>query len=156
PEAHDELSQLSARFFRDAGVIGMASMEYKLDARTHEFRMVEPTIGRTDYQEEVATLNGVNLPHAAYCSELGLSFPTSVINQRPIVWRVRSEDMRSAQMQNQRPGQGVPRGGRVADAVARWSDPLPFLVQSLRHVRRALQVRTSRTIPPTHAARSKP
>lgn len=156
PEVHDELSQLTARFFRDAGVIGMASMEYKLDARTHEFRMVEPTIGRTDYQEEVATLNGVNLPHAAYCSELGLSFPTSVINQRPIVWRVRSEDMRSAQMQNQRPGQGVPRGGRVADAVARWSDPLPFLVQSLRHVRRALQVRTLKVTPRSQAFRSKP
>jgi len=156
PEAHDELSQLSARFFRDAAVVGMAGMEYKRDARTHEFRMVEPTIGRTDYQEEVATLNGVNLPYAAYCSELDLPFPAPVVNRRPVVWRVRSEDTRSAQMQNQRPGQGVPRGGRVADAVARWNDPLPFLVQNLRRILRAVRIRTSRTIPPTHAARSKP
>jgi len=156
PEAHHELSQLTARFFRDADVVGMAGMEYKRDARAHEFRMVEPTIGRTDYQEEVATLNGVNLPYAAYCSELDLPFPAPVVNRRPVVWRVRSEDNRSAQMQNQRPGQGVPRGGRVADAVARWNDPLPFLVQNLRRVLRAVRIRTSRTIPPTHAARSKP
>ncbi len=66
---------MTTQFFQAAGVIGMASMEYKRDTRSGEFRMVEPTIGRTDYQEEVATLNGVNLPHAAWCSELGLPFP---------------------------------------------------------------------------------
>jgi len=118
--------------------------------------MVEPTIGRTDYQEEVATLNGINLPYAAYCSELELPFPMPVLNRRPVVWRVRSEDTRSAQMQNQRSRQGVPRGGRVADAVARWNDPLPFIVQNLRRILRAVRIRTSRTIPPAHAARSKP
>lgn len=155
-EVHHELSQLTERFFRDAGVVGMAGMEYKRDARTQEFRMVEPTIGRTDYQEEVATLNGVNLPHAAYCSELDLPFPAPVVNRQPIVWRVRSEDARSAQMQNQRPEQGVPRGGRVVDALARWNDPLPSLVQNLRRIQRAVRVRTSRTMPPTQAARSKP
>src|SRR6185312_13830169 len=32
PEAHAELSQLTARFFRDADVVGMAGMEYKRDA----------------------------------------------------------------------------------------------------------------------------
>jgi predicted ATP-grasp superfamily ATP-dependent carboligase len=156
PEAHEELSQLTARFFREAGVVGMAGMEYKRDARTREFRMVEPTIGRTDYQEEVATLNGVNLPHAAWCCELGRVFPTLTTVRRPIIWRVRSEDVQSAALQGQRPGQGFPRGSRVVDALWRWSDPQPALVQNFRRVRNALHTRTARMMPGARPAGSKP
>src|SRR3546814_4434504 len=97
PEVHAELSAMTTRFFQAAGVIGLASMEYKRDTRSGEFRMVEPTIGRTDYQEEVATLNGVNLPYAAWCSELGLPFPAPTATRRPVVWRVRSEDMQRSE-----------------------------------------------------------
>ena len=46
-------------------------MEYKRDRRDEKFYMVEPTVGRTDYQEEIATLNGVNIPAAAYLREIG-------------------------------------------------------------------------------------
>ena len=46
-------------------------MEFKRDARTGEFLMIEPTVGRVDWQEEVATLNGVNIPLAAYLHEIG-------------------------------------------------------------------------------------
>jgi len=124
--------------------------------RVGEFRMVEPTIGRTDYQEEVATLNGVNLPYAAWCSELGLPFPAPTVTRRPVVWRVRSEDMQSAAAQDQPLTQGYPRGGRVADALCRWHDPMPCLVQSLQHVRCALHSRASKMMPESPAARSKP
>ncbi|HET7267501.1 MAG TPA: FAD-dependent oxidoreductase [Oleiagrimonas sp.] len=146
PEVHEELSALTTRFFRAAGVIGMASMEYKRDQHTGAWRMIEPTIGRTDYQEEVATLNGVNIAHAAWCSELGLPAPTSSANAHASVWRVRSEDMQSAARQGQRPGQGYPRGDRVVDALYRWHDPQPFLVQSLTRARRALDTRMSRLV----------
>lgn len=155
PEAHEELSGLTAKFFQAAGVIGMASMEYKRDSRSGEFRMVEPTVGRTDYQEEVATLNGVNLPHAAWCAELGLPFPTPAMRERPVVWRVRSEDVQSAAAQGQPLIQGYPRGGHVADALWRWDDPMPATVQSLRRVRRALQSRTSKLTGGSPAAGSK-
>lgn len=155
PEVHEELSAMSARFFRDAGVIGMASMEYKRDAHSREFRMVEPTIGRTDYQEEVATLNGVNLPHAAWCSELDLPFPAPAATKRPVVWRVRSEDIQSAAAQGQSLKQGYPSNGRVADALCRWRDPMPCLVQGWRRVGRALRSRTSKLMPESPAARSK-
>ncbi len=155
PEAHDELSRLTAQFFRDAGVAGMASMEYKRDARSGEFRMVEPTIGRTDYQEEVATLNGVNLPYAAWCSALDQSSPSSTAAARPAIWRVRSEDAQSAATQGQRLKQGYPPGGHVVDALCRWSDPAPFLVRSLQHVRRALHSRTSKLMGRRPAAESK-
>ncbi|HET7664083.1 MAG TPA: FAD-dependent oxidoreductase [Rhodanobacteraceae bacterium] len=147
PEAHAELVAMTDRFFRDAGVVGMASMEYKRDARSGAFRMVEPTIGRSDYQEEVATLNGVNLPYAAYAAELGLAPPVPALPKRPVVWRVRSEDRQSAIEQGQQPGQGCPRGARVVDALWRWSDPMPFVVQCLRRARRSLLHRASKTVP---------
>ncbi|HJP98338.1 MAG TPA: FAD-dependent oxidoreductase [Rhodanobacteraceae bacterium] len=156
PEAHDELSQLTARFFRDAGVVGMAGMEYKRDTRTREFRMVEPTICRTDYQEEVATLNGVNLPHAAWCCELGCNFPAPATSSPVMAWRVRSEDVQSAAMQGQQAGQGFPRGERVVDALWRWRDPMPALVQNFRRVRNALHARTARIVPGSRPAGSKP
>ena len=155
PEVQEELSDMTGRFFQAVGVIGMASMEYKRDARSGEFRMVEPTIGRTDYQEEVAALNGVNLPFAAYCSELGVAFPAPVIARRPVAWRVRSEDVQSAALQGQRLSQGFTRGGRVADALWRWSDPLPFLVQNWAHIRHALRTRATKMMSGSRPAGSK-
>ncbi|MGH8184721.1 MAG: FAD-dependent oxidoreductase [Rhodanobacteraceae bacterium] len=155
PEAHAELSQLTEPFFRATGVVGMASMEYKRDARSGAFRMVEPTIGRTDYQEEVATLNGVNLPHAAWCSELGTTFPEPSPATRPRVWRVRSEDQQSAVAQKQSARQGF-EGARVVEALWRGSDPVPGLMQGWRHVQRALQSRATRMMPGSQTAGSKP
>ena len=155
PDVHEQLSTATARFFQAAGVAGMASMEYKRDARSGEFRMVEPTVGRTDYQEEVATLNGINLPYVAWCDELGLPFPASTMCERPVAWRVRSEDMQSAAAQGQPAGQGYPCGGRVADALWRWRDPMPSLVQNLERVRDALQRRISKMTGGSPATRSK-
>lgn len=154
PEMHEELSEMTARFFQAAGVIGMASMEYKRDVRSREFRMVEPTIGRTDYQEEVATLNGINLPYAAWCSELDLPVPAPVMRERPVVWRVRSEDVQSAVAQGQPLKEGYPRGGHVADALWRWRDPMPCVVHGLRRARRALHSRTSKMTDKSPAAGS--
>jgi len=146
PEVHAELSAMTTRFFRAAGVIGMASMEYKRDTRSHDFRMVEPTVGRTDYQEEVATLNGVNLPHAAWCAELDLPLPAPLASGRPVAWRVRSEDRQSAVAQGQGPKQGYPSGTRVADAWWRRDDPMPYLAERFRYIERTMRNRASKLL----------
>lgn len=156
PEAHAELSALTTRFFRDAGVTGMAAMEYKRDARIGAFRMVEPTVGRTDYQAEIATLNGVNLPYAAYCGALGARLPAASLRSSATAWRVRSEDVQSARAQNQRPSDGFEAVDGVADALWRWSDPLPGLVNVSRRARQALRARMTRTLPPSEPLESKP
>ena len=155
PEVHEQLSDMTTRFFHAAGVIGMASMEYKRDARSCEFRMVEPTVGRTDYQEEVAALNGINLPYAAWCSELDLPSPAHVTSECPVVWRVRSEDEQSAAAQDQPIRQGFPHGAHVVDALRRWRDPMPYVVQSLQRARHSLNSRISKMMPESRAARSK-
>lgn len=156
PEVHAELVGLTSRFFRHAGVVGMASMEYKRDAQSGEFRMVEPTIGRTDYQEEVATLNGVNLPFAAYCAELGLRFPTPHPFARQTIWRVRSQDDASALAQHQRPDEGFVSHARVVDALWRASDPRPWLHENLQRMRRAFHTRVARRTPNARPVRSPP
>lgn len=156
PEAHVELSALTTKFFLDAGVAGMAAMEYKRDVRSGAFRMVEPTVGRTDYQAEVATLNGVNLPYAAYCAALGMNFPASRPVSRSWAWRVRSEDVQSARAQHQRAGDGFKAFGGIVDAVWRWSDPLPGVVQFWRRALRASRVRVAKMLPSSEPLGSKP
>lgn len=149
PEAHAELSALTTRFFRDVGAIGMAAMEYKRDARTGKFRMVEPTIGRTDYQAEIATLNGVNLPCAAYCAETSETSVVQAQSSRRWGWRVRTEDEQSAALQHQDPRDGFGEVAGVADALWRASDPAPYLAQAWQRVTHALRKPVARLTPKT-------
>lgn len=153
PQAHAELSAMTARFFQQVGVIGMAGMEYKRDVRTGEFRMVEPTIGRTDYQAEVASLNGINLPYATYCAELGLPYVDAPAPARRLAWRVRFDDERSAAAQQQGRDSGF-GDARVLDALWRGNDPMPFVSSQAQRIGAALRRRVARILPRTHAVES--
>lgn len=144
PEVHSQLVRLAARLFQAAGVIGMAGMEFKRAEHSRRFFMVEPTIGRTDYQAEVATLNGVNLPYAAYCIELGKPYPLPAMAKRSLAWRVRSQDSQSAAAQHQRRNEGFDSVNGVRDALWRWTDPVPFLLQNARRLRRAIHARVGK------------
>lgn len=75
PEAAEYLERLTTEFFDETDVVGMCSMEFKKDRRIGKYFMIEPTIGRTDWQEEVASINGVDIPLAAYNYEHGLPLP---------------------------------------------------------------------------------
>ncbi len=86
PEAENLLEKLTTNFFDATHMTGMCSMEFKKDRNSGRFFMIEPTVGRTDWQEEVASLNGVNIPLAAYCYELGLSVPEPERSRRSFVW----------------------------------------------------------------------
>ena len=128
PQAAAELEALTKRFFDAVGCRGMASIEYKRDRRTGRFLMVEPTVARTDYQEEVATLNGMNLPYIAYCALTGLPLPPATPPPSPpYIWRDGDSDARSAALQPELRLPPEIAGYRVARAVKRWSDPGPWL-----------------------------
>ena len=83
PEEASQLHTLTDAFFSQMGYYGMGGMEYKKDARTGRFLMIEPTVGRTDFQAEVATLNGINIPLAAYTYEIGSRTNELVLTRRP-------------------------------------------------------------------------
>jgi len=156
PESAGELEETTTRFFNSAGVVGLAGMEYKRDAGSGAFRMVEPTIGRTDYQEEVASLNGINLPYAAYCAELDMPVMQPVSTKRPLVWRDRSVDSQSAAAQNQSIRQGFPDGCVVVEALWRRHDPMPALMHMLERVRHALQARARKVLGSSKNAKGEP
>jgi hypothetical protein len=139
PDAQDELIDMTNRFFAGVGFVGLGSMEYKRDARDKKFYMVEPTVGRTDYQEEVATLNGVNIPLAVYCGELGLPAPATKSVTPPRAWRDSLAYHKARAVGAPDPLAQISPQAKVMDAYLRLDDPLPFVCLKFEPVQRRLR-----------------
>lgn len=125
-EYDQELTQKTKAFFDQVGFTGMGSMEYKRDERDGQFYMIEPTVARTDFQEEVATINGVNVPLAAYLYENGLTSQAAKRPDQAMVWR----DPQSDRWAFEEGGKVVDERScslPVADAYWRWNDPMPWV-----------------------------
>jgi hypothetical protein len=116
--------------------VGTGAIEFKRDGRTGEFLTIEPTVGRIDSQEEVATLHGTNIPLAGYLHEIGAPELRVGDDPPPVIWRdffshcmsVRNDPAKS--------------NTRVYDAYWRRDDSLPSLFHlldgSAKFLRRAL------------------
>lgn len=137
PDVKDTLTELTDRFFAAVGFAGLCSMEYKRDDRDGRFYMVEPTVGRTDYQEEIAALNGVNIPYAAYCDAAGLALPEAEPMKGPAAWRDPAGYANALRAGGAGP-QTAP-GLRIYDAYFRISDPMPYLALRWEGIARRLR-----------------
>jgi D-aspartate ligase len=116
PEAAEELRPLTEKFLDVSQYEGLGSLEFKWDPRGRRFVIIEPTVGRTDSQEEIATLNGLNLALIAYCYELGEPIPKQeCVNA--VAWR---ESFRSIRFRSR-------SGMHTYDGYWRVDDPLPAL-----------------------------
>ena len=135
PEAAAELGALTEQFFFAVGFQGMGSMEYKRDARDGQFYVVEPTVGRTDFQQEVATINGNNLPYAAYCHECGQPVP-EVRPTELTIWREPTSDRWSEQTQG--PHRAFTQY-KVRDAYFSGDDLRPWLAMQWARVEQRWQ-----------------
>lgn len=139
PEAASQLDKDTTAFFARCGFIGLCSMEYKRDRRDGQYYMIEPTVCRTDYQEEIATLCGVNLPAIAYREEVGApphgaSDPRSNAGaegspgvRSNFIWR---DPLGAKNASNARPNAAIDRlemNYRTVDAYFRPLDPGPWL-----------------------------
>lgn len=120
--ANEELERTTLGILDQVNYFGFGGIEYKRDAKTGRFLIVEPTVGRTDWQEEVATLAGVNIPLIAYRHELDLRpLPDRPVDGR-IVWQ-------SSWVERIRRGATpIPPRSVVVDGYWRHDDPLPALV----------------------------
>jgi hypothetical protein len=87
--------------------------------------MIEPTVGRADWQEEVASLNGVNIPLAAYRYELALPAPNRQPPSESVVWRDPSCYWRSL-IASRSFADSTPPRVEVRSSVWRSDDPLPL------------------------------
>jgi D-aspartate ligase len=147
PEFARELTAVTDRFFAAVGCVGLCSMEYKRDSRDNLFYMVEPTVGRTDYQEEVAALNGVNIPLAACYGELGLPVPARSSSSRLHAWRdpVGTANARRAGAAD--PLRQLAPGAKIWDAYFRLSDPLPYMALKAQALRTRYSRSARKTLP---------
>ncbi|MGB6538185.1 MAG: hypothetical protein WBF58_19725 [Xanthobacteraceae bacterium] len=137
PEAAEALRPLTEKFLDVSQYEGLGSLEYKWDPRGRRFVIIEPTVGRTDFQEEIATLNGLNLALVAYCYELGEPIPEQK-DVDAVAWRESFRDIRL-------------RSGfrmRTYDGYWRIDDPLPALAYCIDLPVRAVR-RLTRRLNPT-------
>lgn len=119
PELAEDLCALTRDFLARVRYRGLGSLEFKRDCRSGRLIIVEPTIGRTDWQEEIATLCGLNLPMLAYRIALGHTLTDDrPFDTAPLVWR--------SEWHFPLPP-GVPAQATVFDGHLRWDDPVPAL-----------------------------
>ena len=121
PEVAGQLELHTRHFVQRVGYRGLGSLEFKRDSRSGRWLIIEPTVGRTDWQEEIATLCGVNLPLLAYEAALGgpVRSPSGTAGSFAprLAWR--------AERQYSAPRALMAAGTRVVDGYFRWDDPLP-------------------------------
>lgn len=140
PEAAGALRPVTEKFLDASHYEGLGSLEFKWNPRDGRFVIIEPTVGRTDSQEEIAALNGLNLALAAYCYELGLPVPEQK-HVDAVAWRelLRSIPIRSG------------LGSRTYDGYWRIDDPMPAFVYcvdlAIRAGRRLMRRLSPATLP---------
>jgi predicted ATP-grasp superfamily ATP-dependent carboligase len=138
PEHAAWLTTETESFFAKLGFVGLCSMEYKRDRATGTFYMIEPTVGRTDYQEEIATLNGVNIPLAAYCDLSGVALGDIHSLTKPRGWRDPFGHHHALARGASDPAERLLPGAPIMDVYFRLNDPMPFLETKLAGLRRRL------------------
>jgi D-aspartate ligase len=123
-EEHQALAAQTQAFVTHSHYRGIGGLEFKRHRRTGEFVVVEPTVGRTDWQEEIATLCGVNIPAIAHRTALGEPVESVGPIDPVVAWRASFR---------YRPRAGaLPPGTRIVDGHFRRADPLPG-VYSVAH-----------------------
>jgi D-aspartate ligase len=131
PEAHAELKALTVRLTSMTRYAGIGGLEFKRDSKTGEFIIIEPTVGRTDWQEEIATLSGVNIPAAAWMYAMGRSIEPVETASIGSAWRT--------SLKHRSPPALRKTNLRIVDGYWRANDPIPGLIfYGIEPVRRML------------------
>ncbi|MER8824349.1 hypothetical protein NKH70_32295 [Mesorhizobium sp. M0991] len=129
---NEELERTTKDLLDQVNYFGFGGIEYKQDTRSGRFLIIEPTVGRTDWQEELATLVGVNIPLIAYRHELDLQPLPAGPGDGRVVWQ-------GSWIERIRFGaKPIPPHSVVVDGFWRRDDPLPALVHYPCDVARAV------------------
>ena len=86
-ESHDMGDRLGEgyEFLRDQGFRGLCSIEYKGDA-PERYKFIEVTVGRCDWWIMGCSLNGVDIPMAAYNDLTGCNLPHANQQRQTRIW----------------------------------------------------------------------
>jgi D-aspartate ligase len=131
PVEAPDVEAFALKYIGDVSYQGLGSIEMKRDPRTGRALLIEPTVGRTDYQSFVAVANGVNIPQVAYRDLAGLEPAPSPAPGRRVKYVVARLDARSAARQvraGRETWRGVVRSlrGPKVFALLQAHDPAPF------------------------------
>src|SRR6267154_414951 len=131
PEVHAELKALTVRLTTMTRYAGIGGLEFKRDARTGEFIIIEPTVGRTDWQEEIATLADVKIQAAAWMHAMGRLIEPVETASIGSAWRTSLKHRSPPALQK--------TNLRIVDGYWRANDPIPGLIfYGIEPVRRML------------------
>lgn len=121
-EAKKILEAKTQAFLDEVGYAGFGSIEFKWDAACNRFAIIEPTVGRTDWQEEIATLSGINIPLSGYYQECGHHQSPWSPGGKRTVWQASWVERIKAK------SEFIPAGVSVVDGYWRRDDPLPAFI----------------------------
>jgi predicted ATP-grasp superfamily ATP-dependent carboligase len=149
----NQLDDMATAFFRRIGYVGPCSMEYKRDSRDGSLKVIEPTIGRTDWNNSFAEHNGVPLPYIAYCALAGLPQPRFRVRRISRRWIRWSADSKAAAWYRRQGELGLAEwlwSIRPPWGWARWCwhDPRPTVSYFFRRLVRKLRKTLSCPSPP--------
>ncbi len=144
PIEDEEVEHEARRVLEAAGHRGFGSVEFKRDERDGSLVIMEPTCGRTNGQEELATVNGVNLVHVGYCDLLGREPPPTPRPARPVRLFFVAHDLQSAVVMRNRgelTWRDFVRSYRGPRYIAPWCkrDPLPLTLLGLKRLARVFR-----------------
>ncbi|MDE1463951.1 hypothetical protein [Spartinivicinus poritis] len=135
PETAHILEPICHKFFKAIQYKGLVGMEFKKDKISGEFIMVEPTVGRTDFQHEIATLSGINILKSILYHFLKRPIPQSKNSPSPIVWQEFISDYLSMKESGKT---GFPKHAKIYQAIKRWNDPMPYIHQLFTRLKNKL------------------
>lgn len=157
PLADDALRAESAKYFEHCEMRGMGSIEFKYGAEDRRLYAIEPTVGRTDLQSEVAVVNGCNLPAMHYHDLTGDPAGLRSVLERARkstaqrrVWMRAGADWRAVRSGSRSRSAALREWlrafrGPMSFAVFRWGDPIPFLRLMMQDVRGGM-IKTAKLI----------
>jgi predicted ATP-grasp superfamily ATP-dependent carboligase len=141
-EWRDRLTELSQIIFEKVKYQGLGSIEYKM-RKDGTPAIIEPTVGRTDWQSEVAVINGVNIPAAAYFDTARITISPSTRSTAPhklIDGRAHRRFLFHSIRHGKLPLRQwfAERQGRKHFMIWRTADPAPFLSATVGRLFRSI------------------
>jgi len=134
----DSLLKVTDEIFTQVGFKGLGSIEFKMRLEDDQPLIMEPTVGRTNYQNEIAVLNGENIPAKAYFDLVGLPDLTTVKQKTNSVKLIDGIRECKAALQYYR-AKRISIAGWLRDRkgikrymLFRFSDPWPFIASLSR------------------------
>lgn len=138
---NDAVRDASVRMFQSVGYQGIGYLELKHDARTGDYLIIEPNIGRPTGRSATAERAGVEFLMTAYRDALGQPLPEARTQRyQGVKWIYLRRDLQ-ASIIAARAGRLTLRDwrrsirGPMVEAVGSWRDPMPFVADAGRTLR---------------------